>query len=300
MSYILDALRKAERERRQPEVPNINYERATERSSRYHWSLILLVILISVNLAWFVYHALGQKTTHSDISAPVTKISNAGFSSNTPDQILKVTQQTHSEANVLGKSRQTADQKQANNSPQSIAELMASNKQQQTSTVSETGNQMTFDKTERMRSKSAVANAKINLNTQRQTKGINADSNARVKNRTNATKKQSKQHVEKNKLLRAQTQKVRQTPPIFKKKVRRNQKKIPMLRQMSSEFQHQIPQLDINVYVHSEDAEAAFVIISMRKYRIGDWIEEDLKLVDIGNDSMVLSKDGKQFRIARP
>jgi hypothetical protein len=38
----------------------------------------------------------------------------------------------------------------------------------------------------------------------------------------------------------------------------------------------------------------------MRKYRIGDRIGENLKLISIGVDGMTLSKNGKKFQIARP
>jgi len=73
-----------------------------------------------------------------------------------------------------------------------------------------------------------------------------------------------------------------------------------MLRQMSTDFSEQIPELTINVYVYSEEADNSFVILNMRKYRIGDRIGNNLKLEDIGKDAITLDKNGKKFRIARP
>lgn len=75
---------------------------------------------------------------------------------------------------------------------------------------------------------------------------------------------------------------------------------IPYLSAMPRDFQRQVPSININVFVHSDAAEERFVIIDMVKYRQGDQLPGGLRISGIDADNLVLEYRGKKFRIERP
>lgn len=298
MSYILDALRKVERERRQPEVATINLERNTTPTSPYRWGLILVVLLILVNLGWLAYNALTPRTTISDDSKTVDTANAVELpkpASVIPEFDTTVVKRQSIEE--FQATKQQAEQKSAGNSPRSIADLMAHvNKPAQPAPV-EPKKQQTRPVVKQQANKPELLKPKPVNNKPLQTALNSAPT--RIEEKQPSTIVKSKRSRVPNTPVKKPATKAKQ-PPRHSKSNFRKTKKIPMLRQMSAEFREDLPRLDINVYVHADDSSNAFVIINMRKYRIGDRIGENLKLISIGVDGMTLSKNGKKFQIARP
>jgi general secretion pathway protein B len=77
-------------------------------------------------------------------------------------------------------------------------------------------------------------------------------------------------------------------------------KTIPFLFELPSEFRHTVPELKINVFVYSEQPTERFVIIDMQKYTVGEQIKESIKLKEIRSDSLVVEYQNRTFRIKRP
>ena len=75
---------------------------------------------------------------------------------------------------------------------------------------------------------------------------------------------------------------------------------IPLLNNMARDFQRQIPDLNINVFVYSEVPEERFVIINMVKYKNGQKLRDGPLLGEIRSDSVVLNYRGRDFRLSRP
>lgn len=75
---------------------------------------------------------------------------------------------------------------------------------------------------------------------------------------------------------------------------------IPELNELSPEFRRRVPKLNINVFVFAEDPLDRFVIIDMTKYTPNAQISEGMELKQILNDSLVVDFSGKTFRIMRP
>ena len=75
---------------------------------------------------------------------------------------------------------------------------------------------------------------------------------------------------------------------------------IPLLNDLSTEFRRQVPSLNINVFVYSQNAADRFVIIDMIKYRAGEKLASGLVVGEIRSDSVVLQYQGRKFRINRP
>ena len=75
---------------------------------------------------------------------------------------------------------------------------------------------------------------------------------------------------------------------------------IPLLSGMPRGFQREVPSFDINVFVYSEDPEERFVIVNMSKYLTGEKIDNGPEIQEIRPDSLVLNYLGRTFQIKRP
>jgi general secretion pathway protein B len=86
-------------------------------------------------------------------------------------------------------------------------------------------------------------------------------------------------------------------PPLLKF---RHSTSIPLLRELSPDFQAKVPVLTINVLAYAEQPSDRFVIIDMVKYRIGERIKAKVNLRNILPDTVVLNFEGQDFRLERP
>ncbi len=75
---------------------------------------------------------------------------------------------------------------------------------------------------------------------------------------------------------------------------------IPFLADLPRDFQRDLPTLVINVFVYSEILEERFVIINMKKYSTGQKIDVGPEILEIRADSLVLAHLGRKFRVRRP
>jgi|GEM_PF-4334820 len=303
MSYILDALRKVERERQQPEVPGIRLVHAPERSSRHRWLILILVILVLVNLAWFAYNFISRQAIESGLAPakPGKEIEISKTGQAKPSAILQsdINKPDNQKTASLLSAGKTTDQKQLTYAPQSITDLVANDNHQAKPIIPEQSKQAPANQS-RVKKQLPAKTAKGTLKPQQAS--INS---APTRTTINSGKTLYPKHKQ-SKQTTAREESLNKPDPVIKQSSAQSTEKrdsatnIPMLQQLSADFREQLPQLKINVYVYAENADKAFVIINMRKFQIGDSIEHNLKLVDIGVDSITLSKDGKQFRVARP
>lgn len=75
---------------------------------------------------------------------------------------------------------------------------------------------------------------------------------------------------------------------------------IPFIHALPIDFQQRVGPITINVFAYSEQPEERFAIIDMKKYRVGDSIQGGAELLEIRSDSLVLRTEGRKFRIPRP
>ncbi len=342
MSYILDALRKVERERSQPVAPSIKFDHPVEQPAKYHWGRFVVIALVLLNLIWLAYNALTPSVNKTDKAAnTINKSSATSDELKTPAaetvetkipakvktiqpvEVKKQPNQNQVKTNEAEKPQ--AKKEQVKNSPRSIAELMASvgndkpvqSKPNQTKPVPIKPTQTRPIQTKpiqpepeisaiQRQSAAKIKQIKPEPVKQKTTPNITKRDQTRLTKTTNTP--QTKPVVPPVKTAQPEPVKAITKPPKKATSVPRQQttaernatNNIPMLRQMPSDFSEQIPELKINVYVYAEEADNSFVIINMRKYRIGDRIGNNLKLDDIGKDAITLNKKGKKFRIARP
>jgi general secretion pathway protein B len=59
-----------------------------------------------------------------------------------------------------------------------------------------------------------------------------------------------------------------------------------------------VPRIDVHVF--AQEPERRFVLINLRKYQVGDTLDDGTTLEAILNDGIVLSYRGRQYRVDRP
>lgn len=73
----------------------------------------------------------------------------------------------------------------------------------------------------------------------------------------------------------------------------------PLLSTLPYRFQRIVPEIVINAQAYADEVEARFVIINMKKYREGQRTEEGLIVEHISKEYLVLSYQGQSFRLQR-
>jgi general secretion pathway protein B len=75
---------------------------------------------------------------------------------------------------------------------------------------------------------------------------------------------------------------------------------LPMFGSMPVEFRERVPPFRINIFAYSPQPAERFAIIDMHKYRVGDELPGGAALLEIRADCLVLELDGERFRYPRP
>lgn len=74
---------------------------------------------------------------------------------------------------------------------------------------------------------------------------------------------------------------------------------LPFLSELDYKFRRKVPDLDINVFVYSENQDDRFIMINMQKYTAGEEITEGMNLIEIRINSFVVEYKNKKFQIKR-
>ena len=73
----------------------------------------------------------------------------------------------------------------------------------------------------------------------------------------------------------------------------------PHLRDLPFEFQEKVPPFKITMFAYSKNPAERFVIIDMKKLRVGDRLPGGVLLLEIQSENLVLELDGQKFLIPR-
>lgn len=77
------------------------------------------------------------------------------------------------------------------------------------------------------------------------------------------------------------------------------EKRPPLLSTLPYRFQSTLPEIVINAQAYAKEAQARFVIINMKKYREGERTEAGVVVEKISEEYLVLSYQGQIFRLQR-
>ncbi len=111
---------------------------------------------------------------------------------------------------------------------------------------------------------------------------------------------QKKQLVSNVKPVTITHPKTKPIPEIISEHIQKPAKsKLPFLSELDFEFRRKVPDLDINVFVYSENQDDRFIMINMQKFTSGEEITDGMNLIEIRMNSFVVEYRNKTFQIKR-
>jgi general secretion pathway protein B len=93
---------------------------------------------------------------------------------------------------------------------------------------------------------------------------------------------------------------VRKTPPPAPATPAPRRNAVPLLSEMPPSFQSRVPQLKINLFAYGSHPDERFVVINMNRHSAGDTIAQGVRLESVDEDSLTLVFEGQRFRLERP
>ncbi|EIC31603.1 MULTISPECIES: general secretion pathway protein GspB [Methylomicrobium] len=75
---------------------------------------------------------------------------------------------------------------------------------------------------------------------------------------------------------------------------------IPLFKDLPYNFRNSVPKMAINVFMYADNPADRFVILNMTKYKAGQTTKDAVEIREIRPDGIIASYGGKVFRIERP
>lgn len=132
---------------------------------------------------------------------------------------------------------------------------------------------------------------------------------ANKQNQLNSTPKQSNQ-IYRNKSVKPEVshpkkeeaieQSVEQNLSVMMELQQKPQSSIPFVEELPFDIRRDLPNLEVNVFGYSVHPEDSFVIVNMKKYRVGQLIDDGLRIEEIADDCLIVSYKNTVFKIKRP
>lgn len=270
MSYILNALRKSERERQATEPDTIADRIAVHHQPRYRGSIGLIAALLVINVAILVYFlGFSEKSSPAvsaapEIKAPTSAVSQAALS--------------QKPVNI------TTSKPTANIPPLPPA----TDKKPQIQAMKSAG-------LEKMAEPNKTASTNVQhsnrLELAPQTISTAINNQKAMTEPVAAELVQAEPNTE---------QAVTMVEALNKPPAAPENTDLPYLDELAYEFQRSLPVLPINVFSYSAVPNERFVMIDMVKYIPGQRIKDLLEFKEIRPDAIVVSYKGRTFKIRRP
>lgn len=318
MSYILNALRKSEKERRAAQSPKLEIGTLDSSPPKKKWISWLLFILLFINIftvAYFVWFQPQKRTVPILSRTPeeIDRIENNQSIDGRQNAIAK----NHPKLSAKALTRILGDTVSGDGpgfDPQeSIAEMVNSRRNRvKANTNADISNIVTDEGNEYPDENFRKYIAEIAQRAQ-----IGEEESQVLQDFLEKMESNSRSQFPAEKPIETTTEnptlaniELESTKPSKRKlpkplKPKRflqteNDEQPKLLKDMPPEFRRTVPDVNINVFVYDEDIEERFVIIDMKKFKEAQSIAEDMTLEKILPDSLLVRYQGKKFRIKRP
>ncbi len=283
MSYLLDALRKSELERRVGEIPILTPELPSRSGQqKRHPFIVLVIVLALINIGTLLYitvpdrvdpEAAKESPPRSEVprstSAPVEKTGHNAPSDISPTTKVPAEPRSHAKPMVSPKTQ----------SPETLADISSAERKQ-----------TDYEMAKLAPSPNADPGTPENRAIQKVEKKVATP--LPIKTEQDRKSVEQEQPVEKPLTL------AKPPPPATPAEPATDG--IPLLSAMSRDFQREVPSLNINVFVYSDVPEERFVIVNMNKYQSGEKVDNGPEILEIRSDSLVLEYLGQKFQVKRP
>lgn len=320
MSYILNALRKAEKERQQKQEQNLSFQLQDIKSQQPSRNMMpWLVLLLSVNVVVLGYMFLkidepsqaidgaerSERVQKSLVDAPVNKSVPAAESTSSSLSVMFDQQKQETkiaETEQQGKSAapslpniESVDDIKTEEVMLSEAEMLAGMMPEENINFN---GKLTKPVTPKSENKSATADSTVQRIAPKAKKlppsGTDALKTALTQQDT--PPEMNRAVVTTPKPLQTEKGSVRSASKAVQYE---SKNELPWLHELSRDFRRSVPDLNINVYVYNERPENRFIMIEMKKFQAGQEISAGMKLQEIQPDGIVVLFRGKRFKIKR-
>ncbi len=304
MSYILDALRKSERERQLSQVPTLESEHTLDIHRPKSKLPLIITILVVSNIGLLSLYLLNRDSSINSQQSDSMGKEITSQSINTGSKVAQAKKVVQSNKQVTKlqdtqnkKSKRQASRliptipKSARVSPHKLNETKPIRKPITASPSPKRPKPSFFKKPD------TIASNPLNKSTEKTSQPVKLVGSKNVKQvNTDNAKNLELAKTAKSRIKKMRSSQLRKPNKAVVPKIDR----IPTLRMMSRDFQRQLPEMKVNVFAYSADPSERFVIVNMDKYRAGQRIADGPVLQEITADSMILKFSGKRFRLERP
>lgn len=288
MSYILNALRKSERERQQNQEQNLTTQLQNPNPShggiRARW-LVLLVVLNTTLMAYVLLFKqdIGGTSPPAQSRAPKQPAAIAESIPLEPNLTRPLPE--HSETPVT--------ESRAAPGPETIAGLIENKKPKVTDATPTKAQNKTGVKHMPAAERSITPDSQaVRVEERDETDHI-------IDKATEVTPKHEAKPPAAPKNASASDESDSLAKREINEKDGKAENDTPWLEELPASFRRHVPELDINVYVYSERAENRFIMVDMHKYLTGQEIGPGMQLKDILQDGIVVEYRGRRFKIRR-
>jgi general secretion pathway protein B len=300
MSYILEALKKSERERKlrqPPTLPVLLEDNPPPRRNFLPW--ILVALLVGLNLAVLFYLGRGER---QETAAPkerqfadIERDTQAGVASDIePTQAAAASKEAFHASGHKAGMEENSGANQEDTSPSVVPERVEQNGP---SKKDDSERQVAAAKKTQPLSKSIAVKQTLESSAQ----PVSAEGGSRRyrdRDREPERRKDGQGGDNANAAAPAFSQPPMRKPPQAGQTASGSDS-IPLLSMLPESFRQRIPPLSINMLAISPVPKERFAVINMIKYAVGDQLPGGAVLADIEAESIVLDLDGKRFRITQ-
>jgi general secretion pathway protein B len=317
MSYILDALRKSERDRKAgqvPGLPSLTSEMPRRTPSSIFWLVLLMVILNAVGLAYWLFSqvrtpsspAVTDQSLTSGIHSPVSKGSTEA---NPPEGSVMAQNTAGSQPMPSPQVIPVPVQSLPGSPPGTVPMRVQSIPQWQLPIVTPTQPpldssadgrlQMMPPTTRDMDAMGSTGRRPEPWQQRSMGEGSTYSENNRrypfPRSEPDAHTVLEDAEIDESEMEESQTAMSTQASGL----PARDQGGIPHLNDLPTEVRERIPPMKISLYAYSKIPAERFVIIDMKKYRAGDRIAGTALLLEIQQENLLLELDGQKFLTSR-
>lgn len=291
MSYILNALRKAEKERQQKQEQILGAQLQDHKASTARGLMPWLLLLLAVNLCVLAYVMLREEgQTQGGNQQPVAQAAppvaeSAKKSSATPEFAgPEVSERQNRVAEIETIPRKNTD---------SVAPEPKSGMDESVKTEAEMQQAVIPEENLEFESSQPLVSAA----SEKPKPALDVPADIAVATDENSEKLSGKGESKRTAEIVAQES----AKAVERSGRELSQQKLalPWLHEMPATFRRQVPELDINVYVYDEQPENRFIMIAMKKFKVGQEISSGMMLQEIQSDGIVVQYQGKRFKIKR-
>lgn len=299
MSYILEALRKSERERQLGQAPSLPVLVADAPPQRHRWlPWIVSILLLTLNVAALLYFGFGNKDSKPSETQKIV-VAQPAFPA--PYAEPKVVMPSSGQpATVPETPRQDlAEQEKAAVTSTLISSASINDRIAPKPVVNDAAQSTNRSVPE----KASVVTPPPVADRKPLPITVQATSNKPLNDEKKPLKEKLEKSVERPEAIEVKRAAEKPVVPVLPRamedtvKAEVKREELPLLSAMPEDMRSRMPPLTVNMLAYTSLPKERFAVVNMVKYSSGDQLPGGAVLLEIRSDGLVLDLDGMRFRI---